>query len=56
MFFLEFSYFFHNPKNVGNFLSGSSALLKSSLHIYNFSIQVLLKSRLKDFEHYPAST
>ena len=53
--FLEFLYFLHDPTNVGNFLSGSSASLKPSLYIWKFSVQVLLKPSLKDLEHYLAS-
>ena len=55
MFFLEFSYFFHNPKNVGNLLSGSSAFLKSSLYLWRVSVYILLKPSLKDFEQHLAS-
>ena len=50
--FLEFSYFFYDPTDVGNLISGSSAFSKSSLHIWKFSVHVLLKPSLKDFEHY----
>ena len=53
--FLEFSCFFHDPKNVGNLISGSSALSKSSLYLWKFSVHVLLKPGLKEFEHKPAS-
>ena len=53
---LEFPCFFYDPTNVGNFISGSSAFYKSSLYIWNFSVHVLLKPSLKDFEHYLAST
>ena len=49
--FLEFSCFFDNPVDVGNLISGSSAFSKSSLNIWKFSVHVLLKPRLKDFEH-----
>ena len=52
--FLEFPCFFSDPTNVGNLTSGSSAFLKSSLYIWEFLIQVLLKPSLKDFEHYLA--
>ena len=41
--------------DVGNFISGSSAFSKSSLYIWKFSVHVLLKPHLKDFEHYLAS-
>ena len=40
--FLEFSCFLYDPTDVGNLISGSSALSKSSLYIWKFSIQVLL--------------
>ena len=53
--FLEFSHFFYDPMDVGNFISGSSASSKSSLNIWKFFFQVLLKSSLKDFEYYFAS-
>ena len=49
--FLEFSCFFYDPTNVGNLISGSSALSKSSLNIRKFSIDVLLKPSLENFEH-----
>ena len=45
--FLELSCFFHDPADVGNLISGSSAFSKSSLYIWNFSVHVLLKSSLK---------
>ena len=48
---LEFSCFVYDPMNVGNLISGSSAFSKPSLYIWKFSIQVLLKPNLKDFEH-----
>ena len=48
---LEFSCFFCDPINVGNLISGSSAFSKSSLYICNFSVHILLKPSLKDFEH-----
>ena len=41
--FLEFSYFFDDPTDVGNLISGSSALSKSSLNIWKFLVHVLLK-------------
>ena len=49
--FLKFSCFLYVPKNVGNLSSGPSAFSKPSLYIWNFSIQVLLKPNLKDFEN-----
>ena len=53
--FLELFCFFDNPADVGNLISGSSAFSKSSLNIWNFTVHVLLKPGLEDFEHYFAS-
>ena len=53
--FLEFSCLFNDPTNVGNLISGSSAFSKSSLNIWKFTVHVLLKTGLKNFEHYFAS-
>ena len=53
--FLEIPCSLYDPMNVGNLISGSSAFSKSSLYIWNFSVHVLLKLSLKDFEHYLAS-
>ena len=53
--FLELSCFFHDPVDVVNLISGSSAFSKSSLNIWKFSIHVLLKPSLENFEHYFAS-
>ena len=53
--FMEHSRFFDNPTDVGNFISGSSAFSKSSLNILNYSIYILLKPGLENFEHYFAS-
>ena len=50
--FLELSCFFDDPTNVGNLISGSSAFSKTSLHIWEFSVQLLLKPSLETFEHY----
>ena len=50
--FLEFSCFFYDPMDVGNLISGSSAFSKSSLNIWKFSVHVLLKASLENFEHY----
>ena len=50
--FLEFSYFFYDPMNVGNLISCSSAFSKSSCNIWKFSAHVLLKPGLENFEHY----
>ena len=53
--FLERSCFFHDPADVGNLISGSSAFSKSSLSIWKFTIHILLKAGLENFEHYFAS-
>ena len=53
--FLEFPCFLYDPTNVGNLISGSSAFSKSNLYIWKFSVHVLLKPSLKDFEHDHAS-
>ena len=53
--FLEFPCFFCDPVDFGYLISGSSAFSKSSLYIWNFSVHILLKSSLKDFEHDIAS-
>ena len=50
--FLEFSCFFYDPTDVGNFISGSSAFSKSSLTGLKFSVHMLLKLHQKNFEHY----
>ena len=49
--FLKLHCFLYDPMDVGNLISGSSALSKFSLHIWNFSVHVLLKLSLKDIEH-----
>ena len=53
--FLELSCFFDDPTDGGNLISRSSAFSKSRLNIWKFSIQVLLKPSLENFEHYFAS-
>ena len=53
--FLEFSCIFYDPVGVCNLISGSSPFSKSSLNICKFSVHVLLKPSLKDFEHYLAN-
>ena len=50
--FLELSCFFHDPADVGYLTSGSSAFSKTSLNIGKFTVHVLLKPRLENFEHY----
>ena len=50
--FLELSWFFHDPADIGNWISGSSAFSKTRLNIREFMVHVLLKSGLENFEHY----
>ena len=50
--FLELSCFFHDPVDVGNLISGSSAFSKTSLNTWKFTVHVLLKPGLENFEHY----
>ena len=49
--FVELSCFFHDPADVGNLISGSSAFSKTSLNIREFTVHVLLKPGLENFEH-----
>ena len=53
--FLEHSCFFDDPVDVGNLISGSSAISKSTLNIWKFMVHVLLKPGLENFQHYFAS-
>ena len=53
--FLEFPCFLQNLKNVHNLISGSSAFSEPSQNIWKFSVHILLKPSLKDFEHYLVS-
>ena len=50
--FLELSWFFDDPADVGNLISGSSAFSKTCLNIWKFAVHVLLKPGLENFEHY----
>ena len=50
--FLDLSCFFHDPADVGNLISGSSAFSKPSLNIWKFTVPVLLKPGLENFENY----
>src|SRR5574342_707140 len=50
--FLELSCFFHDPADVGNLISGSSAFSKTSLNIWEFSVHILSKPSLENFDHY----
>ena len=47
--FLELSCFFHDPADVGNLISGSSAFSKTSLNIRKFTVHILLKPGLENF-------
>ena len=50
--FLEVPCFLYDSRNVDNLISDSSASSKSSLYIWKFSVHILVKPSLKDFEHY----
>ena len=50
--FLKLSCFFDDPTDVDNFISGSSTFSKSSLNIQKFTVHVLLKTVLENFEYY----
>ena len=50
--YLELFCFFDSPVDVGNLISGSSAFSKSSLNIWKFTVHILLKSGLENFQHY----
>ena len=50
--FLELSFFFDDPTDVGNLISGSCAFSKTGLNIWTFTVHVLLKPGLENFEHY----
>ena len=52
--FLELSWFFDDPLDVGHLISGSSAFSKSSLNIWKLSVHLLLNPCLENFEHYSA--
>ena len=49
--FLELSCFFHDPTHVGNLISGLSTVSKSSFNIWKFTVHLLLKPGLENFEH-----
>ena len=49
---LEYLAVFYDPKDAGNLISGSSAFSKTSLNIWKFTVHVLLKPGLENFEHY----
>ena len=50
--FLELPCFFDDPMDVGNLISDSSAFSKTSLNIWKFTVHILLKPDLENFEHY----
>ena len=50
--FLELSCFLDDPEDIDNLISGSSALSKTSLNIWKFTVHVLLKPGLENFEDY----
>ena len=50
--FLELTCFFDDPVVVGNLISDSSAFFKSSLNIWKFTVHILLKPGLENFEYY----
>ena len=50
--FLGVSFFFSDPVDVGNLISGSSAFSKTSLNIWKSTVHILLKPVLENFEHY----
>ena len=52
---LKLSCFFDDPTDIGNLIPGSFAFSKSSLNIWKFTVHVLLKPGLENFEHYFAS-
>ena len=47
---LEISFFFNDPVGVGNLISGSSAFSKTNLNIWKFTVHILLKPGLENFE------
>ena len=53
--FLELSCFINDSMDVGNLISGSSAFSKSSVNIWKFMVQILLRPGLENFEHYFAN-
>ena len=50
--FLELFCFFDDLADAGNLISGSSAFSKTSLDIWKFTVHVLLKPGLENFEQY----
>ena len=50
--FLELICFFDDPTDVGNLISGSSDFSNSSLNIWKFTVHIMLKPGLENFERY----
>ena len=50
--FLELSCFLDDPEDVGNLIPGSSDFSKTGLNMWKFTVYVLLKPGLENFEHY----
>ena len=53
--FLEFPCFFNDPTDVGSLIPDSSAFSKSKLNVWKFSVHVLLKPSLENFEHHSST-
>ena len=49
---MKHSFFFDDLADVGNLISGSSSVSKTSLNIWKFTVHILLKPGFDDFEHY----
>ena len=49
---VELSFFFYDPTDVSNLISGSSVFSKSSLNIWKFTVHILLKPGLENFKHH----
>ena len=52
---MEFSCFFYDLTDIGNFMSGSSTFCKPIVNVWKFLVHILLKPGLENFEHYFAS-
>ena len=52
IYIFKFPCFFYDPVDFGNLISGSSAFSKSTLNIWKFVVQILLKPGVENFEHY----
>ena len=50
--FVELSCFFNDPMHVDSLISGSSVFSKTSLNIGKFTVHVLVKPGLENFEYY----